>query len=77
MHTNKMNEQKMRGAAVISVIEDLDVLLDLSDRILVLNKGKVTGIVDARKTTKEEIGYLMTASGDGDGNVQYQGASNV
>lgn len=74
---NKMNEQKMRGAAVISVIEDLDVLLDLSDRILVLNKGKVTGIVDARKTTKEEIGYLMTASGDGDGNVQYQGASNV
>jgi len=58
---NRLNEQKCRGAAVISVIEDLDVLLDLSDRILVLNNGRITGIVDARTTTKEEIGYLMTA----------------
>lgn len=58
---NKLNEQKCRGAAVISVIEDLDVLLALSDRILVLNNGCITGIVDARKTTKEEIGFLMTA----------------
>jgi len=58
---NQLNEQKCNGAAVVSVIEDLDVLLALSDRILVLNNGKVTGIVDARKTTKEEVGYLMTA----------------
>lgn len=57
---NQLNEQKLKGAAVISIIEDLDVLLDLSDRILVLNNGHVTGIVDARTTTKEEIGYLMT-----------------
>ena len=42
--------------------EDLDVLLALSDRILVLSGGKVAGIVDARKTTKEEIGLLMTKS---------------
>lgn len=59
---NHLNEQKTRGAAVISVIEDLDVLIDLSDRILVLNNGHVTGIVNARTTTKEEIGYLMTAN---------------
>lgn len=58
---NKLDEQKQRGAAVICIIEDLDVLLDISDRILVLNKGRVTGIVDSRKTTKEEVGYLMTA----------------
>ena len=58
---NKLNEQKSRGAAVISIIEDLDVLLALSDRILVLNNGKVAGILNARTTTKEEIGYLMTA----------------
>ena len=58
---NKLNEQKARGAAVISVIEDLDILLALSDRIMVLNNGRVAGILNARTTTKEEIGYLMTA----------------
>lgn len=61
---NKLNEQKVRGAAVISVIEDLDVLIGLSDRILVLNNGRVAGILNARDTTKEEIGYLMTATLD-------------
>ena len=40
--------------------EDLDVLLELCDRILVLCGGKVCGIVDARTATKEEIGLLMT-----------------
>lgn len=54
-----LNEQKERGTAVIFVGEDLDVLLALSDRILVLCGGKVSGIVDARTTTKEEIGLLM------------------
>ena len=57
-----LNAQKERGAAVVFVGEDLDVLLALSDRILVLSGGKVSGIVDARKTTKEEIGLLMTKS---------------
>ena len=57
-----LNKQKERGTAVVFVGEDLDVLLALSDRILVLSGGKVSGIVDARKTTKEEIGLLMTKS---------------
>ncbi len=57
---NLLNEQKRKGVAVIFVGEDLDVLLELCDRILVLCGGKVSGIVDARKTTKEEIGLLMT-----------------
>ena len=55
-----LNEQKEKGVAVIYIGEDLDVLLELSDRIMVLCHGKITGIVDARKTTKEEIGILMT-----------------
>jgi len=55
-----LNEQKEKGVAVIYVGEDLDVLLALSDRILVLCDGKLNGIVDARTTTKEEIGLLMT-----------------
>ncbi len=55
-----LTNQKMSGVSVIFVGEDLDVLLELSDRILVLCDGKVNGIVDARKTTKEEVGRLMT-----------------
>ncbi|MDO4748155.1 MAG: ABC transporter ATP-binding protein [Eubacteriales bacterium] len=57
---NLLNEQKESGVAVIYVGEDLDVLLALADRILVLCDGKLNGIVDARTTTKEEIGLLMT-----------------
>lgn len=60
---NLINEQKENGAAVIFVGEDLDVLLELSDRILVMCGGKVSGVVDARSTTKEEIGLMMTSLG--------------
>ena len=60
---NLMTEQKMKGVAVIFVGEDLDVLLELCDKILVLCDGRVSGIVDARKTTKEEVGMLMTRLG--------------
>ncbi len=55
-----LNEQKQRGVSVIFVGEDLDVLVELCDRILVIGSGRVTGIVDGRTTTKEEIGLLMT-----------------
>ena len=55
-----LNDQKAKGVAVIYVGEDLDVLLELCDRILVLCGGQVSGIVDARKTTREEVGLLMT-----------------
>lgn len=58
-----LNEQKEQGAAVICVGEDLDVLLELCDRILVLCGGQISGIVDARKATKEEVGLLMTKTG--------------
>ncbi len=57
---NLLNKQKESGVAVIFVGEDLDVLIELCDRILVINAGKVTGIVDGRTAKKEEIGLLMT-----------------
>ncbi len=60
---NLLNEQKKKGVAVIFVGEDLDVLLELCDRIMVLSGGSVSDIVDARSATKEEIGLLMTKSG--------------
>ncbi len=59
---NLLNEQKEKGVAIIFVGEDLDVLLELCDRILVIGGGSVTGIVDGRSATKEEIGLLMTQS---------------
>lgn len=62
---NLMTDQKMKGAAVIFAGEDLDVLLELCDRILVLCGGKVSGVVDARTATKEEVGLLMTRDGLG------------
>ena len=57
---NLLTEQKLKGVAVVYAGEDLDVLLELCDRILVLCGGQVSGIVDARTTTKEEVGLLMT-----------------
>ena len=65
---NMMTEEKMKGVAVIFVGEDLDVLLELCDKILVLCGGKVSGIVDARTTTKEEVGLLMTKLGGKEAN---------
>lgn len=55
-----LNEQKKKGVAILFIGEDLDVLLELSDRIMVLCHGEIKGIVDARETTKEEIGLMMT-----------------
>ena len=57
---NLLNRQKENGIAVIYVGEDLDVLMALCDRIMVINSGAITGMLDARTTTKEEIGLLMT-----------------
>lgn len=59
---NLLNEQKENGVAIIFVGEDLDVLVELCDRIMVIGSGRITGVVDARTTTKEEIGLLMTKS---------------
>ena len=59
---NLLTEQKKNGVAVIFVGEDLDVLLSLCDRILVVAGGKVMGVVDARAARKEEIGLMMTGA---------------
>lgn len=56
-----INKQKERGVAVIFVGEDLDVLLELCDRILVLCEGRVSGIVDGRTADKNEVGLMMTS----------------
>ena len=72
---NLLNEQKKKGVAVIFVGEDLDVLLELCDRIMVIGSGKITGMVDGRNTTKEEIGILMTKS-DSQNNFDEKGGNS-
>lgn len=58
-----INKQKQQGVAVIYVGEDLDVLLELCDRILVLCGGKVSGIVQGTETDKRQVGMMMTTLG--------------
>ena len=65
-----LNAQKEKGTAVLFVGEDLDVLMALCDKILVLSQGRVSGIVDPREVSKEEIGLLMTKGGHVDGEAR-------
>ena len=61
---NILNEQKKAGVGVLFVGEDLDVMIALCDKIMVLCHGKVMGVVHAHKTTKEELGLMMTGALD-------------
>lgn len=60
-----LNEQKKNGVGVLFIGEDLDVLMDLCDRIMVFCMGKITGIVDPDMVTKDQIGLLMTDGKEG------------
>lgn len=59
---NLLNEQKKKNVAILYIGEDLDVLLELCDRIMVLCAGEITGIVDARTVTKEDLGQMMSGT---------------
>lgn len=59
-----LNEQKKKGTGILFIGEDLDVMLALCDKIMVLCHGKNMGVVHAEKTTKEQLGLMMTGSLD-------------
>ena len=61
---NILNEQKANGTGILFIGEDLDVMLALCDKIMVLCHGKNMGIVHANKVTKEQLGLMMTGSLD-------------
>ena len=61
---NILNQQKVSGVGILFVGEDLDVMMALCDKIMVLCHGKVMGVVHAHKTTKEELGLMMTGALD-------------
>jgi len=47
---------------VLFIGEDLDVLIQLCDRIMVVCDGTITGVVDATSVTKEKLGLLMSGN---------------
>lgn len=59
-----LNRQKQDGVGILFIGEDLDVMMALCDKIMVLCHGKVMGIVHAHKITKEELGLMMTGALD-------------
>jgi len=59
-----LNKQKRDGVGILFVGEDLDVMLALCDKIMVLCHGRVMGVVHAHKTSKEELGLMMTGALD-------------
>ena len=59
---NILNAQKENGTGILFIGEDLDVMLALCDKIMVICHGEIMGIVHANKTTKEEIGLMMTGA---------------
>ena len=73
---NLLTKQKESGVSVIFVGEDLDVLVELCDRILVICAGKITGVLDGRNTSKEEIGLLMTKTEKYSENDEKEGNSD-
>ena len=61
-----LNQQKEQGVGILFIGEDLDVLLELCDRIMVINQGKVMGLVAAADFDKEEIGLMMMGHSPGE-----------
>lgn len=56
---NLINEEKKKGTAILFVGEDLDVLMELCDRIMVLSAGISTGILDNKDVTKDKLALMM------------------
>lgn len=59
-----INDLKKRGIGVIIVSSELPEVMGISDRIIVMCDGRITGEVDPRNTTEEEIMTYATAFGD-------------
>jgi simple sugar transport system ATP-binding protein len=59
---NLVNEAKKSGTAVLFIGEDLDVIIQLCDRIMVLCDGKISGITSPEEASREQLGRMMLRS---------------
>ncbi|MGH9168595.1 MAG: ATP-binding cassette domain-containing protein, partial [Acidimicrobiia bacterium] len=55
----RLLEQRERGAAVVLISEDLDEILELADRVIVMYEGRVVGELDRRSADPDRLGLLM------------------
>ncbi|OQY39623.1 MAG: heme ABC transporter ATP-binding protein [Spirochaetaceae bacterium 4572_7] len=62
----RLIEQRDQGKAVILISLELDEVLDLADRIAVVNSGNLIGIVNAKETNENEVGLMMAGINKGD-----------
>jgi simple sugar transport system ATP-binding protein len=63
IHT-RLTEQRDAGTAILIISEDLDEVLSLSDRVLVIYEGEVIAEVRPRETTREALGLMMAGMRD-------------
>ena len=61
IHSQLVSERD-KGAAILLVSLELDEVLSLSDRILVMYEGEIVGEVDPKNTTPEELGLYMSGA---------------
>jgi simple sugar transport system ATP-binding protein len=58
----KLLEQRQRGAAILLISEDLDEILELSDRIAVIYEGEIRGIIPRGAANAERLGLMMSGA---------------
>ncbi|WP_171564750.1 ABC transporter ATP-binding protein [Brevibacillus sp. MCWH] len=56
----RLVEQRDKGKAVLLISLELDEVINVSDRIAVIYEGQIVGIVDAKSTTEQELGLMMS-----------------
>jgi simple sugar transport system ATP-binding protein len=59
---NQILEQRARGAAILYISTELEEILNLSDRIAVIHRGEIMGIVRPQDVTPEELGLMMAGT---------------
>ena len=56
---SRIVDERNNGTAVLLVSTELDEVLELSDRVMVMYEGKVMGILDSAEATREKVGAMM------------------
>ena len=56
---NQLEEQREKGKAIFLISFELDEIFNLSDRIAVINEGKLIDVVDTKSATTDQVGLMM------------------
>lgn len=59
---NELRAAREKGMAIVMISADLEELIGMSDRLLVMLRGKITAVLDPKNTTPESLGSAMTGA---------------